>query len=93
MGYRVVSGTGEELGRVLGILNDREGRPKKVCFAERDGDEPRFVPLQFVRDIRDGIVRLAGPREGYHITRVRTGSLGRAMADPVEDEDDVWPGT
>lgn len=83
-----------------GVENDREGRPKKICFVEHDGDEPRYVPLRFVRDIRDGVIRLAGPREGYHITRVRGTSssraVGRVMADPMEDEDDadgVWAGS
>ena len=84
-----------------GVENDREGRPKKICFVEHDGDEPRYVPLRFVRDIRDGTIYLAGPREGYHITRVRgdgsipRGAVGRVMADPVEDEDgdDVWAGS
>jgi len=94
VGYRVLSGTGEELGHVLGVENDREGRPKKICFVEQAGDEPRYVPLRFVRDIRHGVITLAGPREGYHITRVRLpGAVGRAMADPVDDEDDVWAGS
>lgn len=96
MGYRVLSGTGEELGHVLGVENDRDGRPKKLCFVEHDGDEPRFVPLRFVRDIQQGVIRLAGPREGYHITRVRHpgGAVSRVMADPAdEDEDATWAGS
>lgn len=76
---------------MLGVENDREGRPKKICFVEHEGDEPRYVPLRFVRDIRDGVIRLAGPREGYHITRVR--GAGRVMADPIEDEDGFWAGS
>jgi hypothetical protein len=90
LGHRVVSGTGEELGRVVGLVQDRDGRARKIAFLESDGSEPRYVPLRYIRSIRDGEIRLAGPREGYHITRVH-GSLGRQMADPAEDsDDDVW---
>lgn len=67
---RLVSGTGEELGVVLGVVCDRFGLPKWLSFAEADGAPPRKVRLDFVRGVRDGAVRLAGPREGYHITRV-----------------------
>ena len=70
IGHRILSGTGEDLGVVVGIEPDRFGRPKKLAFLEDGASAPRFVPLKFVRDIRDGVVKLAGPREGYHITRV-----------------------
>lgn len=64
------SGTGEDLGIVVGVQLDAAGRPRKLAFRERTGDAPRFVPLRYVREAKDGVVRLAGPREGYHITRV-----------------------
>lgn len=70
VGHRLRSGTGEELGVVVGVENDRFGRPKKLAFVEEGSAEPRYVPLQFVRDVKEGEVTLAGPREGYHITRV-----------------------
>jgi len=66
----VRSGTGEDLGEVVGVELDASGQPRKLAFRERAGDAPRFVPLRYVREARDGVVRLAGPREGYHITRV-----------------------
>lgn len=66
-----MSGTGEELGVVLGIERDRLGNPKWIQFAETEGAAPRKVRLDFIRGVRDGVVRLAGPREGYHITRLQ----------------------
>lgn len=68
----LVSGTGEELGTILGIERDRLGHPKWLTFIERGDVPPRKVRLDFVRDVSDGRVRLAGPREGYHITRVHS---------------------
>ena len=65
-----MSGTGEALGIVLGIESDRFGHPKWISFAEDARSPPRKVRLDFVRGVQDGVVRLAGPREGYHITRV-----------------------
>lgn len=65
-----MSGTGEELGRVLGVLADRTGHPKWLRFQETAGAPERKVRLDFVRGVREGVVRLAGPREGYHITRL-----------------------
>jgi hypothetical protein len=85
-GWRVLSGTGEDLGVVVGIEHDAFGRPKKLAFVESEGDEPRFVPLRFLREVRDGAVRLAGPREGYHITRVRAPI--RRMREWVGDDED-----
>lgn len=81
MGWRVRSGTGEDLGVVVGVQFDANGRPRRLAFHEEGLDEPRSVPLRFVRDVRDGVVSLAGPREGYHITRV-----GRVMREPEDDE-------
>ena len=69
-GLLVVSGTGEILGRAVGIEPDRHGMPKWMTFLEDGSDEPRRVKLMFVRGIADGTIRLAGPREGYHITRI-----------------------
>lgn len=69
---------------IVGVQHDAEGNVRKIAFAERDGDEPRFVSLKFIRHVGDGTVRLAGPREGYHITRVRGPT--RVMRDP-QDED------
>lgn len=74
-GLRLLSGTGEDLGVVLGVENDRRGHPKWLSFTE-DGVHARKVQLRFVRRVDGGAVRLAGPREGYHITRV--------MRDPDE---------
>lgn len=89
VGYRVVSGTGEDLGLVIGIDHDANGRPRKIAFLEQPGDEPRHVHLRFVRSIGEGVVVLAGPRDGYHITRVR-----RAMPDLAAEEDGgVWGAT
>lgn len=55
--------------------------------------------LRFVRRIDEGVVELAGPREGYHITRVwrddapASRAATRVMADPVEaDEGAEWWG-
>ncbi|HET6403253.1 MAG TPA: PRC-barrel domain-containing protein, partial [Candidatus Thermoplasmatota archaeon] len=69
-GLTLVSGTGEELGVILGVLCDRTGRPKWLRFLEADGAPERKVRLDVVRSVADGRVRLAGPREGYHITRL-----------------------
>lgn len=69
---RIYSGTGEELGRVVGVEAGRDGHPKHLLFVEEDGlaAYPRRVPLRVVRGVDAGGVRLAGPREGYHITRL-----------------------
>lgn len=55
---------------MLGVVCDRSGLPKWLAFSEGDGCPQRRVRLDFVRAVGDGAVRLAGPREGYHITRV-----------------------
>lgn len=68
-GLRLVSGTGEDLGTIRGILPDRRGLPKWIEFVEDDGTLRR-APLWSVRGVGAGVVRLAGPREGYHITRL-----------------------
>ncbi|HEX2021598.1 MAG TPA: hypothetical protein VHH36_02735 [Candidatus Thermoplasmatota archaeon] len=70
MGLRLVSGTGEPLGVVDGVIRDRWGRPKHLSFREEGSGVARHVPLRVVRGVREGAVRLAGPREGYHITRL-----------------------
>lgn len=70
VGKRLYSGTGEDLGIVLGVERDRMGHPKWLKFLEGPGAPPRKVRLDFVRGIEDGAVHLAGPREGYHITRL-----------------------
>lgn len=71
MGLVLVSGTGERLGVIDGVIDDRWGRPKHLSFREPGaGGASRRVPLRFVRGVAQGEVRLAGPREGYHITRV-----------------------
>lgn len=69
-GLRVVSGTGEELGFAVGVERDRFGEPKWITFVEEDGLPPRRVKLRFVRSVGADGIRLAGPREGYHITRL-----------------------
>src|SRR5687767_8648755 len=53
LGHLVVSGTGEALGRVIGLVHDREGRARKIAFIEDDGGGPRYVPLRYIRSIRD----------------------------------------
>lgn len=70
VGLRLFSGTGEWLGVVTGVQDDRWGRPKHLAFVERDGGEPRRVPLRVVRRVESDGIHLAGPREGYHITRL-----------------------
>jgi hypothetical protein len=55
---------------ILGIALDRMGHPKWLRFSEAEGAPERKVRLDFVREIEGGQVRLAGPREGYHITRL-----------------------
>lgn len=65
-----MSGTGEELGVAVGIEQDRFGEPKWITFVEADGAPPRKVKLRYVRSVDGECIRLAGPREGYHITRV-----------------------
>ena len=72
-GFPVLSGTGEDLGVALGVEHDRFGRPKWLSFQEEPGAAPRRVKLDFIRSVDEGEVRLAGPREGYHITRLRRG--------------------
>lgn len=67
---RLVSGTGEELGTILGVQRDRAGNPKWLSFLEAPDAPPRKVRLDFIRSVGEGEVRLAGPREGYHITRL-----------------------
>lgn len=67
---RLVSGTGEELGTILGIEHDRHGQPKWLTFLETPHAPPRKVRLEHIRQIHDGTIHLAGPREGYHITRI-----------------------
>lgn len=74
-GLRVVSGTGEDLGRALGVEHDRHGHPKWLSFTE-DGIHVRKVQLRWIKGVGVEGIRLAGPREGYHITRV--------MRDPDE---------
>lgn len=69
-GLRLYSGTGEELGVVLGVQRDRMGHPKWLRFLEMDGAPERKVRLDFVRHVGGDSIRLAGPREGYHITRL-----------------------
>lgn len=69
-GLRVVSGTGELLGIAVAIERDRHGQPKWLQFVETDGMPPRKVQLQWVRGVGTDEIRLAGPREGYHITRL-----------------------
>lgn len=69
-GRRLYSGTGEDLGVVLGVLRDRAGHPKWLRFVEAEGAPERKVRLDFVRAVDEEGIRLAGPREGYHITRL-----------------------
>jgi hypothetical protein len=68
----LLSGTGEDLGVVVGVQADRFGNPKWLAFQEdpESGLPPRLAPLKFVKSFEAGVVRLKGPREGYHITRV-----------------------
>lgn len=80
MGLRLVSGTGEDLGDVCGIEEDRWGRPKHLRFLERGTGHERRVPLRVVRRVGAGEIRLAGPREGYHITRL--GDSGPPAREP-----------
>ena len=70
-GARVVSGTGEDLGVVVGVQADRHGVPKWIAFVEDPASPRRLAPLKFVKSFEGGVVRLMGPREGYHITRVQ----------------------
>lgn len=65
-----MSGTGEDLGVAFAIARDRWGAPKWVLFRETPEGAPRRVKLSFVRGVAEGAIRLAGPREGFHITRV-----------------------
>jgi len=67
---RIFSGTGEELGTILGVETDRFGDPKWIRFLEAANAPPRKVRLDFVRSVEGGAVTLRGPREGYHITRL-----------------------
>lgn len=77
------SGTGEDLGTVTGVELDGAGRPARLAFVEGPGEPPRFVPLRFVREVAEGVVHLAGPRDGYHITRVGI----RTMPDLAGEEE------
>lgn len=60
---------------ILGIEHDRAGFPKWITFLERPGAPVRKVRLDLVREVAEGRVRLAGPREGYHITRLYADDL------------------
>jgi hypothetical protein len=73
-GARLVSGTGEDLGVVVGVQADRHGHPKWIAFMEDPASHEtrRLAPLKFVKSFEHGVVQLKGPREGYHITRVRS---------------------
>lgn len=55
---------------VQGVENDPAGLAKWLTFLETNDAPLRKVRLEYVRDVREGSVRLAGPREGYHITRL-----------------------
>lgn len=55
---------------VLGVLRDRMGHAKWLRFTETEGAPERKVRLDFVRHVDGTGIRLAGPREGYHITRL-----------------------
>lgn len=70
VGLTLRSGTGEELGVVVDIEEDRWGRPKHLRFREPGSDELRRAPLRFIRSVHGGAVHMAGPREGYHIARL-----------------------
>lgn len=70
VGLRLYSGTGELLGAVVGVVRDRYGRPKHLAFIEPGSAIERRAPLRVVRRVDDAGVHLAGPREGYHITRL-----------------------
>lgn len=70
VGLPLWSGTGELLGVVVGIDLDRWGRPKHLRFQEPGSTEPRRAPLRVVRRVDGDGIHLAGPREGYHITRL-----------------------
>lgn len=67
---RLWSGTGEELGTVMGVEQDRRGIPKWLTFLETPGAPLRKVNLEFVRGVDAQGIRVAGPRDGYHITRL-----------------------
>jgi hypothetical protein len=75
-GARLVSGIGEDLGLVIGVQADRNGHPKWLAFVEDPAGAlpPRLAPLKYVKSFEPGVVRLKGPREGYHITRVQAPS-------------------
>ena len=88
VGRRILSGTGEELGVIVSVEPDRFGRPKKLVFIEEGSGAQRFVPLRFVRDVDGGVVKLAGPREGYHITRVAVATRFGPGPGPGPGDDD-----
>ena len=71
VGLPLWSGTGEPLGVVVGVELDRWGAPKHLRFVEPGSDVPRRAPLRVVRHVDEDGIHLAGPREGYHITRLR----------------------
>src|SRR5581483_12275748 len=50
-GARLVSGTGEDLGVVVGVQSDRRGQPKWIAFQEDATSEelPRLAPLKYVK--------------------------------------------
>jgi len=56
------------------VQSDRRGQPKWIAFQEDATSEelPRLAPLKYVKSFERGVVTLKGPREGYHITRVRS---------------------
>lgn len=56
---------------IVGVEADAFGMPKWLTFVETPGAPPRRVKLEFVRDVDAQRVRLAGPRQGYHITRLQ----------------------
>lgn len=70
VGLTLWSGTGERLGVVVHIENDRFGQPKHLTFLEPGATHARRVPLRVVRRVDEDGIHLAGPRQGYHITRL-----------------------
>jgi len=72
LGKLVISGTGEPIGRVVGMEVDETDRPFAVRVREHGPGDARFrvVELEHVHAVDGDRIRCKGPRQGYHITRL-----------------------
>ncbi|HWG91661.1 MAG TPA: hypothetical protein VNZ52_12505 [Candidatus Thermoplasmatota archaeon] len=70
----VYSGLGEEIGVVVGVEPYPSGFAHKLHVREADPigtvEVVHTIDERFVKEVTTDRIRLKGPREGFHITRV-----------------------